>query len=162
MDFDNAFEPNPAPAMDIARRGEIDQAAIDAVNEELNFPSLQILRRVLDRRGIPYNKQSLDRLVKRQSVRQVQAPTYKYDGKIAAGDIGDRWFVDLIDFTAAPSDGGKKTSLKRTKDNEAYILVVQDVFSRFLWAEALMTKTPEDVAEAFEKFYRGPALRRTL
>ena len=96
MDFDNVFQPNPAPALEIARRGEVDQAAIDAVNEELKFPSLQILRRVLDRRGIPYIKQSLDRLVKRQSVRQVQASTYKYDGKIAAGGIGDRWFVDLI------------------------------------------------------------------
>ena len=72
MDFDHVFQPNPAPAMDIARRNEVDQAAIDAVNEELNFPSLQILRRVLDRRGIPYNKQSLDRLAKRQRVCQVR------------------------------------------------------------------------------------------
>ena len=56
MDFDNVFQPNPAPAMDIARRGEVDQAAIDAVSEELNYPSLQKLRRVLDQRGIAYNK----------------------------------------------------------------------------------------------------------
>ena len=42
--------------MDIAARGEVDQAAIDAVNEELNYPSLQKLRRVLERRGIPYNR----------------------------------------------------------------------------------------------------------
>ena len=56
MNFDNVFEPRPAPAMDIARRGEVDQAAIDAVDEELNFPSLQKLRRVLDQRGIAYNK----------------------------------------------------------------------------------------------------------
>ena len=81
----------------------------------------------------------------------MQAPGYRYDGQIAAGGIGDRWFVDLIDFTAAPSDGGNKTPLRRTKDNEAYILVVQDVFSRFLWTEALVTKTPEEVAQAFEK-----------
>ena len=148
--------------MEIARRGEVNQAAIDAVNEELKFPSLQILRRVLDRRGIAYNKQSLDRLVKRQAIRQVQAPTYKYDGKIAAGDIGDSWFVDLFDFTAAPTDGGKKTSLRRTKDDEAYVLVVQDVFSRFLWTEALVTKTPKEVAQACEKFFRGQAWRLAL
>ena len=36
--------------------GEVDQDAIDRVNEELNFPSLQKLRRVLDQRGIAYNK----------------------------------------------------------------------------------------------------------
>ena len=56
MDFDDVFVANPPPAMDIARRGEVDQAAIDAVSEELNFPSLQKLRRVLDQRGIAYNK----------------------------------------------------------------------------------------------------------
>ena len=60
MDFDDVFVANPAPAMDIARRGEVDQAAIDAVNEELNFPSLQKLRRVLDQRGIAYNKKTLN------------------------------------------------------------------------------------------------------
>ena len=41
MSFDDVFEANPAPAMQVARRGEADQAAIDAVNGELNFPSLQ-------------------------------------------------------------------------------------------------------------------------
>ena len=52
MDFDNVFQPNPAPAMDIARRrDEIDQSRIDAVNEELNYPSLQTLRRALDQNG---------------------------------------------------------------------------------------------------------------
>ena len=80
-DFEDVFAANPAPALAVAGRGEVDQAAIDAVNEELNYPSLQMLRRVLDRRGIPYNKQNLERLVKREAVRQVQAPTYKFDGK---------------------------------------------------------------------------------
>ena len=151
-DFDDVFAARPVPAMDIARRGEVDQAAIDAVNEELNYPSLQKLRRVLDKRGIAYNKKSLERLVKREATRQVQAPGYRYDGKIASAGIGDRWFADLIDFTAAPSAGtGKRTELRTTKDSESYILVVQDVFSRFIWTEALMTKTSQEVAKAFEK-----------
>ena len=55
MDFNGVYAANAAPALDIARRGEVDQAAIDAVNEELKFPSLQILRRVLDRRGWGYH-----------------------------------------------------------------------------------------------------------
>ena len=99
---------NPAPALVVAARGDVDQARIDSVNEELNYPSLQKLRRVLDKRGILYNKRSLERLVKREAVRQVQAPTYKFDGKIASQGLNDRWFADLIDFTAAPSDGGKQ------------------------------------------------------
>ena len=154
MDFENVFQANPACALDIAARGEVDQSAIDAVNEELNYPSLQKLRRVLDKRGIAYNKQSLERLVKREATRQVQAPGYRYDGKIDSAGIGDRWFADLIDFTAAPSDGGKKTVLRTTKDNESYVLVVQDVFSIFLWTEALMTKTPQEVAKHLKRFCR--------
>ena len=62
----------------------------------------------------------------------------------------DRWLCDLIDFTAAPSDRGKRTGLGETEDGEQFILVVQDVFSRFLWTEALTSKRPEVVAKAFE------------
>ena len=144
MDFDDVFQANPAPALGIAAIGGVDQGLINAVNEELNFPSLQKLRRVLDQRGIAYNKQSLEKLVKRQAVRQIQAPAYNYQGKIASPGLDSRWFVDLIDFTAAPSGGGKKTSLRKTSDGEQYILVVQDVFSIFLWTEALMDKKTRD------------------
>ena len=142
-DFEDMFSAPPARALDIAARGDADQAAIDAVNEELNYPSLQKLRRVLEQRGIPYNKKNLECLVKRQAVRQVQAPPYKYDGKIASQGLNQRWFADLIDFTAAPSDGGRKTVLRPTEENESYVLVVQDVFSRFLWTEALVDKKPK-------------------
>ena len=119
--------------------------------EELNFPSLQKLRRVLDSRGIEYDQKEVEKLVKREAVRQVQAPTYKFDGKIASHGMHDRWFADLIDFTAAPSDRGKRTGLSETEDGEQFILVVQDVFSRFLWTEALVSKRPHMVLEAFEK-----------
>ena len=40
--------------------------------------------------------------------------------------------------------------MRQTKDGERYILVVQDVFSRFLYTEALTNKTPQVVAKAFE------------
>ena len=122
----------------------------EEVFEELNYPSAQKLKRVLDDRQIAYNKKEIDKLVRRETVRQVQAQKYRFDGKISATDVNDRWFCDLIDFTAAPSDRGKRTGLEETKDGEVYILVVQDVFSRFLWTEALTSKRPEVVAKAFE------------
>ena len=53
-EFEDICAANPAPALAVAGRGEVDQAAIGAANEELNYSSLQRLRRVLDRRGIPY------------------------------------------------------------------------------------------------------------
>ena len=119
----------------------------EEVFEELNFPSAQKLKRVLDSRGIAYDKKDIENLVRREAVRQVQAPKYKFDGKISALDVNHRWFCDLIDFTAAPSDRGKRG---KTKEGEVYILVVQDVFSRFLWTEALTSKRPEAVVNAFK------------
>ena len=57
-------------------------ATPDEVFEELNFPSLQKLKKVLDSRGIAYDKTAIEKLVKSESVRQVQAPTYNFDGKL--------------------------------------------------------------------------------
>ena len=127
---------------------------VEQVFEELNFPSLKKLRATLDRRNIPYNQKDVEKLVRSEATRQVQAPAYKFQGKIPAHDLNDRWFADLIDFTAAPSDRGKKTGLKKTEDGEVYILVVQDVFSRFLWTEALTSKKPDVVLEGFRAILR--------
>ena len=122
------------------------------VFEELNFPSAPRLKRVLAARGIPCAAHEVDRLVRGETTRQVQAPRYKFDGKIAASDLNSRWFADLIDFTAAPSEGtGNDVGLRPTASGEKYILVVQDVFSRFLYAEALLDKRPATVAAAFQK-----------
>ena len=86
----------------------------------------------------------------KQSVRQVQAPRYKFDGKIAAEDINDRWFCDLIDFTAAPTGGGKSVGL-HPDARFKYILACQDVFSRLLYTQPLVSKTPKEVAAAFNQ-----------
>ena len=127
-------------------------ASIEAVFEELNFPSAPRLKRVLADRGIPFNNREVDRLVRGETTRQVQAPTYKFDGKIAASRLYSRFFADLIDFTAAPSAGtGKDVGLRPTSDGERYILVVQDVFSRKIWTEAIINKRPATVAAAFQR-----------
>ena len=117
--------------------------SIEEVFEELNFPSASRLKRVLDARNIPYNTGGLERLVcVGESTREVQAPRYKVDGEIAAADLNSRWFADLIDFSAAPSDDtGKDVGFRPTASGEKYILVVQDVFSRFLYTEAFPNKT---------------------
>ena len=112
-------------------------ASAEEVFEELNFPSSQKLRKALDSQGIAYDRKEVEKLVRREAVKQVQKPAYKFDGKIAVHGINDRRFCDLVDFTAAPSDRGKRTGFVETKDGEVYMLVVQDVFNRFLWTEAL-------------------------
>ena len=126
-------------------------SSIEEIFEELNCPSAATLKQVLKRRGIPFKNEDVDRLVKGETVRQVQAPTFKFDGKIASADLNSRLFADLIDFTAAPSDGGQQTGLGPTKDNERYILVVQRVFDRKIWTRALTNKRSVTVAEAFKE-----------
>ena len=126
--------------------------SIEQVFEELKCPSAIGLKRVLDARNIPYNTRELERLVRGETTRQVQAPRYKFDGKIAASRLHSRWFADLIDFSAAPSAGtGKDVGLRPTESGDKYILVVQDVFSRKVWTEALINKRPATVAAAFRK-----------
>ena len=126
---------------------------IKDIFEELNFPSAPRLKRVLTAQGIPFDAKEVDRLVRGETTRQIQAPRYKFDGKIDASDLNSRWFADLVDFTAAPSeDTGKDVGLRPTASNEQYILVVQDVFSRFVWTEALLNKRPQTVAAAFQKY----------
>ena len=125
---------------------------IQEIFEELNFPSAPRLKRVLTARKIPYDSKEVDSLVRGETTRQIQAPRYNFTGKIAASDLNSRWFADLIDFTAAPSeDAGNDVGLRPTAANEKYILVVQDVFSRFIWTEALLNKRPQTVAAAFQK-----------
>ena len=93
--------------------------SVEAVFEELNFPSAPRLKRVLADRGIPFNESEVDRIARGETARPVPAPTYKFDGKIAAADLNHRWFADLIDFTAAPSaDTGNYVGPRPTASGE--------------------------------------------
>ena len=123
---------------------------MEELYQQLNYPSANVLKRTLKNRGIPFDPKELQALVKKDVTRQVQAPRYAFTGKIAAKTLNARIFADLIDFTAAPSDRGKKVGLKPTDDGEKYILVVQRVFDRKLWTAALVDKQPGTVLDAFK------------
>ena len=57
-------------------------ATVEEVFEELNYPSLQKLKKVLDSRGIAYDRKEIEKLVRREAVRQAEAPAYKLDGNL--------------------------------------------------------------------------------
>ena len=69
-------------------------ATVEEVFEELNYPSSQKLKKVLDSRGIAYDRKDIKKLVKPEAVRRVQALAYKFDGKIAAHGINEKCFCD--------------------------------------------------------------------
>ena len=111
---------------------------INAVNEELNYPSASRLMKALKARGIPFNKAEIVNLAADDAVRQIQAAAPVAKGKIASDGLDVLWFADLIDFSANPSKDFK------------YILVVQDVFSRYLWTRPLEDKKQTHVAVGFQ------------
>ena len=122
---------------------------IAAVAEQLNFPGLNALKKELRKRGIQFDPKEVERFVASDATRQPQRGKYDFGGKIVSNGLHKRWFLDLIDFTATPSDGGKRVGLNPTEAQHRYILCAQDVFSRMLWTEALKNKRPETVLSAF-------------
>ena len=68
-------------------------------------------------------------LTSAQGNRQVLQPPPKYEGIITSQRMDQRWAADVISFVSDPAKDGTKTY--------KYVLLVQDIFSRTLWAEAM-------------------------
>ena len=113
---------------------------IEQVFEDLNYPGLARLKKALKNRNIPFTNDEVERLVKGETVRQVQQAAPIFNGKVASHYLHYEWQADLIDWTTHPSKKGEK-----------FILIVQDIFSRVIWAEALETKKPSEVLHAFKQ-----------
>ena len=131
----------------------------EAVAAELNYPGAATLKKVLRQRGIPFEDAEIDAMIATDATRQVQRSKYDFKGKIVSTGLNKRWFCDLIDFTATPSDGGKSVGLGPTEDRERYVLVCQDVYSRMLYTEALTNKSPNAVISAFRKIMDRAGVR---
>ena len=117
-------------------------SSIESVCQGLNFPSGPRLKQVLTTRGIQFNASDVDRLVRGETTRQVQAPRYAFDGNIAATDLNSRWVVDLIGVYAAPSeDAGQCVGLRPTTTGG----------HTCWWCRmCLADKRPQTVAAAFQ------------
>ena len=83
----------------------------------------------------------MDEFVKSQTPTQLFAKAPKYRGKIIASRPNDRWVMDFIDFSAEPSGELK------------YIFLVQDIFSRKLWATAFTDKSMSSVVEDLKALF---------
>ena len=83
---------------------------IKQVFEELNRPAKSRLAIALKARGIAYTTKALDEVIGKSVDKQMEAPSYKYSGKIASPDVNARWSCDTIDLTQYPSKakGGRQ------------------------------------------------------
>ena len=116
--------------------------------EDLNYPSASKLRAALLRKGFRARLKDVEEFVKSQTPTQLFAKAPKYRGKIISSRPNERWVMDFIDFVAEPSNQFK------------YILLVQDIFSRKLWATALEEKSMSNVIKTLRSLFRKRQMQR--
>ena len=109
--------------------------------EDLNYPSATKLRAALIKKGYKARQKDVDEFVKSQTPTQLFAKAPKYRGKIIASRPNDRWVMDFIDYSAEPSGEYK------------YILLVQDIFSRKLWATGFTDKPMSSVVAELRSMF---------
>lgn len=63
--------------------------------------------------------------------------------KIFVGGLNQLHQADLIDFS----------KFKKFNNNITFLLIVEDVFSKYIWVEPLKNKENKSILEAFEKIY---------
>ena len=97
------------------------------------------------RSGLAVRRQAAQEFVKKQETRQVFAPGPKSGGRVTASRLDDRWQADLIDWKQM--DASKNEGYK-------YILVVVDVFSRFMWTIPTESKSLETTIGTFDGLLR--------
>ena len=107
------------------------------VFEELDRPGISRLKTALRARGIGASDAEIGSVVRGDESKQLFAPRQRYEGRIASSNLNERWAADLIDYTAQPSPP------------YTHILVVQDIFSRKVYARPLRGTTPQEVTAAF-------------
>ena len=126
--------------------------------KDLGYPGVEKLWRAVERRKLLVTRSQVANFVRAQGQKQVFAPRPRYEGRIVATKVNDRWAADLIDYTARPSQ-----SSIASQAPFQYILIVQDLFSRKMRAVALREKTTQTVQQAFEHLVRsGTGVPRQL
>ena len=113
---------------------------IRSLHAELAFPSATRLQAALRKEGITAPLSKIKEITSTVGARQVLQPPPSYKGNITSSKIDDRWVADVISFESRPA--------KRSGSKYTNVLLVQDIFSRFLWAVPLVSKSR--TREAFE------------
>ncbi len=111
-------------------------ARIAALYKELSYPSAARFKAALAKRGIQVPDAFVRQLVSEQGGRQLFAPPPRFTGKVVAQHMDERWAGDVIDFQSKTTKKGAPV----------YVLIVQDIFSRFLFAKALRSKAEVETA----------------
>ena len=82
--------------------------------------------------------------------KQLFAPRQRYEGRVTSSRLDERWAADLIAYTAQPSPP------------YTHILIVQEIFSRKIFARPLSGTSPQEVTAAFRDILSGTTAPKEL
>ena len=97
---------------------------IRTLNSELAFPAASRLQAALRKEGIRVSLAEIKRITSTSGSRQIFQPPPSYEGHITSVKIDDRWVADLLSFESRP--------VERPEFFYRHVLLVQDIFSRFI------------------------------
>ena len=102
----------------------MDPEAILQLYDELGRPSAAKFGRALRKRGLKVTDEDVQKnIVGLQAERQLRAPSPRYRGKIYSLGLDDKWVCDIMVIPPG-----------------RHALIVQDVFSRFVWARGMRSQ----------------------
>ena len=106
----------------------MDGERIAKLYAELGYPGAAKFQSALRKEGINVSLGNLKDLVKTLGSRQICRPPPEYEGHVTARRVDDKWVADLLSFESRPVDGFRT------------VLLVQDMFTRWLWAVPMKSK----------------------
>ena len=109
-----------------------------------------------NRENMPYQSLQSEKFLKKQETYSMHRSANKKfrRNKVMVTGIDDQWEMDLMDMVL----------YEKENDNVRYVLLIIDVFSKFIWLRALKNKTGMEVKEAIRdvlKSNRKPSRVRT-
>ena len=119
----------------------MEDTQLEELYAKLSYPTAAKIRAALHKRGVKLSTKAAQEFVSKFGQRQVLAPERPFAGRIVSPDLNARWAADQIYNVAQPAEVGEQTF--------RYVLIVQDIFSRKIWTEALQKKS--DTTAAFER-----------
>ena len=99
------------------------------------------------KRHIPVTRNQIKQFLSTRGERQIFRPLPQSTGQTGTEGLDERWQMDLIQFTTAPSKVGRQTY--------RWILVLIEISSRQTWAELITDKTPAQVEPVLRRMLNG-------
>jgi hypothetical protein len=110
--------------------------------EKYHYPGKDKFTRILKKLGVIATTKDIETFLNAQSINQTFNEPRKVEGHTVSFSYLDRVQMDIIDMS----------KFYATNSHFNYLLIIIDIFSRFIWVYALKSKNIENVETVLDKF----------